>query len=169
MDMYVIGLIVGGGLLLLSLLGGHDGPEAGHLEHPGASDLASWLGLRTVVSFVAFFGLAGVLGGLAGLGAGPRLVTALVTGLAVGGLTAWAFGLARTRGDVTSGAGPLAGRTGQVVVPPAPGRVGRVAVTVAGQARQAPAHSAETLAVGDTVIVIGHERGVLDVRRWDGR
>ncbi|CAM3421783.1 hypothetical protein DESA109040_11980 [Deinococcus saxicola] len=62
----------------------------------------------------------------------------------------------------------LAGRTGEVLISPAPGRPGRVAVTVSGQVRHLAAHSDDALHPGDAVIVIGQEGGVLDVKLWDG-
>ncbi|MCP2014957.1 membrane protein implicated in regulation of membrane protease activity [Deinococcus sp. HSC-46F16] len=167
MDFYLLCLIVGGGLLVLSLVGGHD--HAAPDDHPEAGDLASWFSLRSVVSFAAFFGLAGTVAGLLGLGGVGRLVMALVTGLAVGAFTAFAFRLARTRGEVSGGAGRLTGRTGKVLVPPAPGRPGKVAVTVAGQIEHALARSTDALKTGDAVIVLGVQGGILDVGAWDGR
>jgi hypothetical protein len=176
LDLYLICLIVGGGLLALSLLGGHDGDLGGHspeAEH-GGGHLAPWFSLRALVSFTAFFGLAGVVGGLLGLGGTARLVMALVTGLAVGGFTAFAFGVVRARGEVGARAGRLSGRTGQVLVPPAAGqlgqpeRLGKVALTVGGQLEQRPARSADVLRPGDPVLVIAEERGVLEVKFWDG-
>ncbi|WP_165953249.1 NfeD family protein [Deinococcus sp. S9] len=176
MDIYLLCLIVGGGLLVLSLLGGHHGDLSGHgldhgmdTDHPDAGDLASWFSLRALVSFAAFFGLAGVMGGLAGLSGPGRLVVALVTGLAVGALTAFAFRLARSRGEVGAAAGRLVGRTGKVLVPPAPGRPGKVVLTVAGQIEHLLARSDDPLSAGDAVIVIGTKDGVLDVKAWEGR
>ncbi|MDV6375255.1 hypothetical protein [Deinococcus arenicola] len=98
MGIYLICLIVGGGD---HDMGGHNGAD-----HPGAGDIASWFSLRALVSFATFFGLGG---------------------LAVGGFTAYLFRLARTRGEVSGGTGKLAGRTGDVLISPAPGRPGRVA------------------------------------------
>ncbi|GAA5511362.1 hypothetical protein Dcar01_00069 [Deinococcus carri] len=176
MDFYLLCLIVGGGLLAASLLGGHHGDPGGHgLDHTsdthngGAGDLASWFSLRALVSFAAFFGLAGVVGGAAGLTGAGRLVVALVTGGVVGAFTAVAFRLARARGEVSGAATRLTGRTGQVLVPPAPGRPGKVALTVGGQIEHILARSDDPLRAGDAVIVIGTEAGVLDVKAWDGR
>ncbi|WP_019588168.1 NfeD family protein [Deinococcus apachensis] len=172
MDIYLLCLLVGGGLLAASLLGGHHGDlNAGDgVGHgPDLHDLASWFSLRSLVSFAAFFGLAGVVGGLAGLSGPGRLTVALVTGLAVGALTSLAFRVARTRGEVSAAAGRMAGRTGKVLVPPAPGRPGKVALTVAGQIEHVLARSDDPLHAGDPVIVIGTQGGVLDVKAWDGR
>lgn len=167
MDIYLLCLIVGGGVLAASLLGGHDHSPGG--DHPDTGDLTSWFSLRALVTFAAFFGLAGVLADLAGIGGVGRLVVALVTGLAVGALTAFAFRLARSRGEVSGAAGRLAGRTGKVIVPPTSGRPGKVAVTVAGQIEHALARSDDPLRAGDAVIVIGARSGVLDIKAWDGR
>ncbi|QFP77607.1 NfeD family protein [Deinococcus sp. AJ005] len=169
MGIYLICLIVGGVLFGLSLLGGHD--VGGHdlaADHPGSGDIASWFSLRALVSFATFFGLAGVMGGLIGASVTVQFVMALVSGLAVGGFTAYLFRLARTRGEVSGGTGRLAGRTGEVLISPAPGRPGRVAVTISGQVTQLAAHSDDALHPGDAVIVIGQQGGVLDVKLWDG-
>jgi membrane protein implicated in regulation of membrane protease activity len=170
MDVYLVALIVGGGLFALSLLGGHDGGLEHGLDagHGGLGDLASWFSLRALVSFVAFFGLGGVVARLTGLGGAGQLAVALVTGLAVGGFTAFALRLARTRGELSSQVGRLAGRTGKVIVAPAPGRIGKVALTVAGQVVQAAARSNDALRAGDTVIVLGEEGGIVEVGAWDG-
>lgn len=168
MDIYLLCLIVGGGLFAVSLLGGHDAAPGEHAADHLMGDAASWFTLRALVSFVAFFGLAGVLGGVAGVGGVGRLAMALICGLAVGTFTSWAFRVARTRGEVGSQAGKLAGRTGTVIVPPRAGQLGKVSVTVSGQIEQARATSHDLLQPGDPVIVIGEERGVLDVKFWDG-
>lgn len=167
MDIYLLCLLVGGGLLAASLLGGHHGDLAGH--DADLHDLVSWFSLRALVSFAAFFGLAGVVSGLAGLSGPGRLLVALVTGLAVGAFTSLAFRVARTRGEVSGAAGRLAGRTGKVLVPPTAGRPGKVLVTVAGQIEHVLARSDDPLHAGDAVIVIGVQGGVLDVKAWDGR
>lgn len=155
---------MGGVLFGLSLLGGGDHDVSGHdlggpdgADHPGAGDIASWFSLRAFVSFAAFSGLGGVAGGLIGASITVQFSMALVCGLAVGGFTAYLFRLARTRGEVSGGTGKLAGRTGEVLVSPAPRRPGRVAVTISGQVTQLAAHSDDALRPGDPVIVIGQK------------
>ncbi|ADY26190.1 hypothetical protein Deipr_1034 [Deinococcus proteolyticus MRP] len=176
MDFYLLALIVGGGLLLLSLLGGHD-TDAGDLHtdlhteasgpHTEPGDLASWFSLRSLVSFTAFFGLAGVLGRWLGLGSTTQLLTALLTGLLAGAVTAYTFRLARRHGNVSFEPATLVGRVGQVTVPLAPGRPGRVLVAVGAGTEQLTARSDIPLGAGRQVIVTAEEGGVLEVQPWD--
>lgn len=56
-----------------------------------------------------------------------------------------------------------------MLVPPAPGRPGKVVLTVAGQIEHLLARSDDPLRAGDAVIVIGTKGGVLDVKAWEGR
>lgn len=73
--------------------------------------------MRALVSFTAFFGLAGVLGGWLDLGSTAQLLTALVTGLLAGAVTAYTFRLAQRHGNVSFETATLVGRVGQVTVP----------------------------------------------------
>ena len=188
MTLFTVCALVGGGLMLLSLLGGHDtvphgselhspelhspelhGPAepALHPSHLGA--LAAWFSLRSLISFAAFFGLGGLLASWLGLTPGLQLVFALLAGLAVGGFTAFAFRLARVRGELAGHTASLVGRTGQVLVPPHGLTPGKVMLTAAGQSEQLLAQSSDPLSAGDRVLVIAEAGGLLDVKRWDGQ
>ncbi|WP_261663900.1 NfeD family protein [Deinococcus sp. Marseille-Q6407] len=187
MDFYLLALIIGGGLLLLSLLGGHgsdldldldpgagadlspdlSAPPHGAAGDPSSGNLASWFSMRALVSFLAFFGLAGVLGRLLGLSGTVQLLTALVTGLLAGAATASAFRLARRHGNVSFEAATLVGRVGTVVVPLHPGRLGRVALELGAQQEQLAARSEVALTAGQQVIVTAEDAGVLEVQPWD--
>ena len=212
MTLFLVCALVGSGLLLLSLLGGHDagphsldvhgldmhgldmhGLDAHGVDLPGpdsygpsayGADLhvaaatavpghlgqaASWLSLRSLVSFAAFFGLGGLLASWLDLVASLQLTFALLAGLAVGGFTAFAFRLARLRGELAGHTGSLVGRTGQVLVPPRAGSPGKVLLTAAGQSEQLLARSSDPLTPGDRVLVIAVNGGLLDVKRWDGQ
>lgn len=177
MDFYLLALIVGGGLLLLSLLGGHDTDlgDAGHFPadahadvapHTEAGDLASWFSMRALVSFVAMFGLAGVVGRLLGLTGTGLLLTALIGGLLAGCITAYIFRLAREKGNLTFEATTLVGRVGTVIIPIAPGKLGRVLLEVGAQSEQFAARSDAALDAGQTVIVTSHDGGILEVQAW---
>ncbi len=171
--LYLFCLIVGGGLLALSVMGGHDhdaGTSELSADHPdhAANDLASYFSLRAVVSFAAFFGLGGLAAQGLGLGGLPQLGFALVCGLLVGAFAAVSLRLARTRGETGTHASALEGRTGKVLVAPAAGRLGKVELTVAGQTEQLLARSDDSLRPGDRVIVIAAEGGLLDVKAWEG-
>ncbi len=164
--LYVLCLLVGGVLVLVSLLGGHDHDfTAGH---PEAGDVAGWLSLRALVFFLTFFGLAGVVAGPLGLTGGMRFGFALVAGLAVGLFAAWLNRVARGS-EANTEAGRLVGRTGRVLLPITPPRAGKVELTVTGQSSVFLATSPEGLGVGEQVIVIAERGGELQVRRWEGR
>ena len=170
--LYLLCALVGGGLLAVSLLGGHGHDlGVGHAEAGslGSGDLASWLSLRAVVSFAAFFGLGGLISVPLGLGSLPGLLFALAAGLSVGAFTAWAFRTARLRGETATLVSRLEGRTGLVLVAPRGDTPGQVLITAAGQREQRLARSPDTLAPGDSVLVISAERGILDVKRWEGK
>ena len=163
---YFICLLVGGVLLLLSLLSGHDHDFGG--SHADAGEVASWLSVRAFVAFAAFFGLGGVVAAALGYSGIGQLAYALAAGVPVGLFAAWLTRTARLRGEVHTGADRIAGRVGTVRVRPDGTRPGKVEVVIAGQSSQYLATSDDDLKVGEQVIVIGTERGVLQVRRWDG-
>ncbi|WP_420596478.1 hypothetical protein [Deinococcus sp.] len=169
--LYLFFFIVGGGLLALSVLGGHDhdfssDADAGGPDH-GMGDIASYFSLRALVAFAAFFGLGGLAAQGLGLGGLTQLGFALICGLLVGGFAAVSLRLARTRGETDTRAASLEGRTGKVLVAPAAGRPGKVALTIAGQTEQRLAQSDDLLRPGDAVIVIAVTAGLLDVRLWE--
>ncbi|AWN23065.1 hypothetical protein DKM44_07345 [Deinococcus irradiatisoli] len=174
--LYLFCLIVGGGLLALSVVGGHDHgvgsdvdpghPEAG-ADH-AAGNLAGYFSLRALVSFAAFFGLGGLAARGLGLGGAAQLAFALVCGLLVGAFAAVSLRLARTHGETETRAAKMEGRTGKVLVAPGVGRPGKIELTVEGQLEQRLARSDDALRPGDQVIVIGVEGGLLDVRAWEG-
>lgn len=156
-------LLIGGALILVSLLFQHDGtPDVGH---PDLHDVFSWLNFRAIVFAVAFFGLGGVIASRLGLTMGGQWVFALITGLSVGITTAWLFRYARQQ-EFSGQVGDLVGRTGKVLVPPTSARPGKVMLTVSGQVTEFHAHSSDVLQVGEPIIVVGMEQGTLNVRRW---
>ncbi|GGJ72490.1 NfeD family protein [Deinococcus aquiradiocola] len=175
---FTVCALVGCGLLLLSLLGDHSSSLhdlAGHPEvappggHAFGGSLLSWFSLRSVVSFVAFFGLGGLLAAWLALRPELQLVFALVAGAAVGGFTAFVFRLAEVRGELTARTTPLVGRTAQVIVAPHGAVPGKVLLTAGGQSEQMLARSSDDLTPGDQVLVISQAGGLLDVKRWDAR
>ena len=176
--MYLFCLIVGGGLMALSVFGGHDhGADHAGLDHPGsdhvagdhlASDIASLFSLRSLTSFAAFFGLGGLAAAGLGLGGLAQFGFALICGLLVGLFAAVALRLARRHGNLSTEAAVLAGRTGKVLIAPAAGRPGKIELMVEGQLQQVLAHSEDELRPGDGVIVVGAQAGLLDVRAWSG-
>lgn len=179
LGLYLVCALVGGALMLLSLLGlaGEHGLEHPGLDHPGdaahpdhagglAPGLTSWLSVRALVAFAAFFGLGGLAGRALGLGGAATLAFALAAGLAVGLFAAWLFRLARLRGETGTTLGRMVGRTGRLLVAPRGAVPGKVALLTAGQREDWPASSSEALSAGETVIVIAQAGGIVEVRRW---
>jgi|GEM_PF-4899249 len=167
MLLYWITLALGGTFLLASLLGGHDTDAHAEADHGHWGDAFGWLNLRAVVSAVAFFGLAGVLGHAAGLSGTRQFLLALVTGILVGAVTGKLIAYARKQ-EVATSVGNLVGRTGTVLVAPRDARPGKVRLNLAGQVSDVLASSNEPLTVGEHVIVIAASGGSVEVRRWDG-
>ncbi|WP_293912013.1 hypothetical protein [Deinococcus sp.] len=168
--LYLFCLIVGGGLMALSVFGGHDhdlGADHAGVDHP-ASDIASFFSLRSLTSFAAFFGLGGLAAAGLGLGGVAQLAFALVCGLLVGTFAAVALRLARRHGNLGTHSAALEGRVAQVLVAPAANRPGKVELTIEGQLQQRLVRSEDVLRPGDQVIVVGDQGGLLDVRAWSG-
>lgn len=144
--LYLISLVVGGGLLGVSIvLGGHGAHDAstpdtlapaGH-EGPsgGAESYLYWLvSVRFWTFFVAFFGLTGLV--FEGLGLASRsltLVVAVVMGAVTGGGAMTVIGKL-TKDDANSAVSTkdYIGRTGRVLVGFAGGGVGKVRLEVKG-------------------------------------
>jgi membrane protein implicated in regulation of membrane protease activity len=186
-------LILGGGLLLVSALGGlghhhadvdaggatdtHGGVEtdSGHFDgsfhhavHGGTAALSTWLSLRFVVFFLAMFGAAGViLTYLTPLTRWLVCAVALVAGLAVGQSVHQLFRLIRrTSGDSTPQALDYVDQPARVTVTIVPPHAGEVALLVRGTERYVSAVAAESalpLEVGDEVLVVGYRDGVARV------
>lgn len=130
MAVYLFSLIVGGGLLLLSLFGG----EGGDLEIDGALDLdglgdaaelasadaaaSKVFSLRSLIYATFGFGGAGALLTYLGAAAATTLVAAVVTGVLSGAMVSAVFGyLRRTDSGAKLGDQALEGLAGHVVLP----------------------------------------------------
>jgi hypothetical protein len=161
--LYVTSLVIGGGLLLLSLLfggeagevdgldgGGLEGSEVGEGAAEGGS-LGRALPLASLffwTFFLAFFGLTGVL-----LSTLARETGTLLTGgLSVGvGLSAGLIasrvlrGLGRAEVDSVVRPADVVGRLGRVVVPVGRSQPGKVRVELKGR-------TVDLLAYGDAVV-----------------
>ena len=142
LSLYLFSLIVGGGLLLVSVLGvfdGDDAPESDswHGVAPGEAAVAQeFLSVRSLFYFLAGFGGTGTL--LTAVGAGSAaLVTlfALVTGLTAAGLAAMVYGWLRRSESGLVSADPdyLVGLPARVVVAMDGDRRGKVIAVHAGR------------------------------------
>src|SRR5690242_10331405 len=141
---YLITLIVGGGLLAVTLLAGGHGDAHGHVggdghggvdahgDQAGAADaLLGWMpvtSLRFWTFFAAFFGLTGTL---LTTWVETAFVPALAMSIAAGYLSGLAMDramrvLRRTDADSSVGERDLVGAAVEVLVPVASGKTGKV-------------------------------------------
>jgi membrane protein implicated in regulation of membrane protease activity len=132
--LYLLSLVLAGGILLLQVLGSGDHGDAhhfdgGHGHEPGV------ISTRAAVYGLFAFGLVGAALHIPGLLApGDALAFALASGAAAAVFAGWAF--ARLGSPAASGAASLEeakGQRGRVLLPCAPERAGKVRVTLKGQ------------------------------------
>lgn len=179
---YLFCAVLGGGLVLFSLLGGDsddglaEGLEAESGPGTGASStgvagelLLGFFRVRNLTFLLAAFGVTGLLGHWLGLA--PLLTVALATGLGVlsamlvHGAFTW---LRRTdsAADVLEDS-DLEGSFARVVVPIAPGGRGRISCEASGQQLYLTARlsgeAGESLPVGAPVVILRMEAGVAEV------
>lgn len=183
LPIYLFALVLGGILLLGSLVGGHDSggdtaagdfdgdldadadvhdvdgpPDTGH--HGDLAGVATlFLSLRFWTFFSTFFGLTGVT--LRGLGLLPSGTATLGLALATGGVcglaAAWTFRHLGTEevGGV-AGVADFVGKTGRVLVPISSDGVGKVRLGIGGTTVDVLAFTRDetTLSTGETVLVV---------------
>lgn len=157
--LYVTSLIIGGGLLLFSLLSGGEagevdgvaggGPEGSEVGEGGSQGSALPLAsLFFWTFFLAFFGLTGVLLSTLAPATGALLTGGLSAGVGlVAGLIASRVlrGLGRAEVDSITRPADVVGRLGRVVVPVGKEQPGKVRVELKGR-------TVVLLAYGDTVV-----------------
>jgi membrane protein implicated in regulation of membrane protease activity len=130
-----------------------------------ASAGLSLLSFRSIVFFLAFFGLTGIVLDVIDAGA----LATLIAGIGVGAF-AWVFNSFVFRAlkvaDVSSTLreADLRGAMGEVVLPISPGHRGRISIAVGEQRRYLTAapHDASkqgSFAVGDPIVVVGLDNG----------
>jgi membrane protein implicated in regulation of membrane protease activity len=133
LGVYLFSLVVGGGLLLFSVLGdvGHHGGDVEHAgDAPHQHDGFKFLSLRTLTYFLFGFGATGA--GLSWIWSGSgwlALALAVSVGLALGGTSAAVFDYLR-RGDSGGREGDqsFVGHAGRVTIPLSRGAPGKVLV-----------------------------------------
>lgn len=177
LDVYQVCAVVGGTLLVVQTLmmvfgagGDHDvghdlghspgdlsGHDVGHVQQ-GLSDI-KWLSLKTVVSCLTFFGLAGLAGTNAGLEPALTLGIAIVAGgLAIFLVAFLMASLSRLQSKGNLVLGNAVGTTARVYlrIPAARKGAGKVTVEVQGRSVEVDATTAGAeLATGATVTVLG--------------
>ena len=136
-------------------LDGHDG--AGHST---SGDLVGLFGVLTSLRFWtffgAFFGLTGLM--LDGLGLADS-VTALIIAIAVGGVSGWGAvtlirHLSANDTGVAAGVDDYVGKTGEVLLPVGPGRVGKLRIELKGTTVDVLARSEQSFARGEQALII---------------
>lgn len=187
---YIICLIVGGGLLLLSSVftsqadtgdfslehgtpdasfdhGGADFDHA-HGHHPSSLSLATWFSMQFLIYFVAVFGLVGTtLTYGSSLSSAVVLVTAMVAGIVVGQAVHQAFRYLKKTGQGSEIAiADFLNKPARVTVTIAPPRHGEVAVPLHSGERFVSAVAKrpdDSFRAGDSVVVVSFSNGVAEV------
>jgi membrane protein implicated in regulation of membrane protease activity len=172
-SLYLFSLIVGGGLIVYSLTGGHDGHGGGHGHDVGhghdghGHDAVKWFSLRNLTYFLFVFG---------GVGAALTktwhaatwaiiLALALATGLGVGAIVSVAFEyLRRTDSGARDSEHSFVGLTGTVSIPISPSGMGKILVqrgdrTYELLARPQDVAAAKNASQWRSVIVVEMSRG----------
>ncbi|NND72488.1 MAG: hypothetical protein HKN43_13010 [Rhodothermales bacterium] len=192
---YIISLIVGGFFVLLSLLGGDSDSDLDldgdfdadfDLDADGGLDLdadggdigagtglVDLLSIRTLFLFAAFFGLTGVLLGLAGSSEPVRLALSLITGIIAGfggNYLIKKVGYATVSSDVSQR--DLKGLTGRVLLPFDGSQKGKVEVIARGQRMQLTARSItndrnNTFEKGDEIVIVNLDGQIATVVKPD--
>lgn len=147
LSLYLFALIVGGGLLLFSLLAGSgdgDAAEAGEVEADAAMeapgdgwvDVQDFLSIRSLLYLMAGFGASGTLIDLL-TPAGPAVTLswAVVTGLLAAGMASAIYGWVRRSesGMVPTDPDYLVGATARVLLPFHAGSRGKIVATQGGR------------------------------------
>jgi hypothetical protein len=167
-SLYLFAVLVGGGLLVFSLLGGHDGADDG-----GHSNPVEFLSIRTLTYFLFVFGGVGAILSWAGLSSVIVAALAAASGVAVGALVSMAFGfLRRTDSGAQEGEEGFVGLTARVTLPLAAGGLGKILVQRGGRsiellARPLDPATGATAPEWRSVIVVEMSRGTALVAPLD--
>ena len=187
---YIFSLVVGGGLLALTLFGDLLGGDVDVDADAGidldgdadvlsdGSEIAKLLSLRSLVYALFGFGGAGVVLHLIWAGAQPGL-TALIAGgmgLGSGALVSTVFGyLKRTEAGAIQGERSLVGLSGEVVMAIDDGETGAVRIR-SGERRYRmraradhPSGAAQTIEAGRSIVVVDVTDGVALVTPIDDK
>jgi hypothetical protein len=185
LGLYIASLVFGGGLLALTLFGGHGGHEvhmggdAGHDVHAGhdghshdsrgSQAFSVVLSLRFWTFLLAFGGLTGLLLTLIGAPDGLCAILAGSAGAVLGGVAA--FSMQKLDRDQVSGTlseDDWLGKTGRVMLPVSSARNGKIRMEFDGEVQDLLATVSEEdgeLGVGDAVIVVSLADGVAKVAK----
>jgi hypothetical protein len=170
--LYLFALVIGGGLLVFSLVG-HDGDAHGHDAH--GHDALKFLSIRTLTYFLfAFGGVGAILAKSWHRTTAPLVfLAAAAAGLLVGAAAHYAFAYLRRTdsGGREAGDEGFIGLTGRVTVPIGSGSMGKVLVERAGRTIELIARPLETAgsppAKWKSVIVVEMTKGTAVVAPLD--
>jgi membrane protein implicated in regulation of membrane protease activity len=155
---YLLALVVGGGLLFVQMMsGGHDMVAGGHspdVQHHGAGP--GVLSIRSAIYGVFAFGFVGAALHIPGItGSRAALALAVLSGVAT--MLAAGFTFSRLDSREASGAASLQeakGRRARVLLPCSPERPGKIRVELGGQQVDMQATSeAGLIPAGEEVVV----------------
>jgi membrane protein implicated in regulation of membrane protease activity len=184
LSLYLAGFLFGGVLIAGSLLGGHgghgdgthdgvaghDAHDPGHAHGEGRNLLGRlpFLSLRFWAFATAFFGLSGAALTVAGLGATVPAIAGVV-GLSCGALASRVLGrLGRQSVGLIGDASGHLGREAQVLLPVAPGRRGKIRLSIGGTSVDLVAEmegATAGLARGEQAYIVGLRGNVALVER----
>ena len=184
-SVYVVCLIVGGGLIVVSTVFGGDadadvdveiggadvGADAGHSTHvdsPSGLSLASWFSIHFLVYFLAVFGLVGTtMTRLSPAGSTTTLLWSLIGGLGIGQSVHQLLRyLRRTSGNGAADVSDYINQPATVTIKIAPPQKGEVSVSVRGRTRFVPAvarRDDDSFESGDRVVVVAYRNGTSEV------
>lgn len=173
LTLYLFALLVGGGLLAFSLLGGDDGAGAQHDALSGDNPL-QFLSLRTLTYFLFVFGGVGTVLSWAWTGAAAPIVLLLsvAAGMGIGALASLTFRyLRRTDSGMLESEESFVGLSGRVIVPLRHGAVGKVLVQRGDRAYELLARAFDTTGADPggwtSVVVVEMTRGTALVSPLD--
>lgn len=162
-SLYLFALLLGGGLLLFSLLGGD---SEGDIDAFDGGNPMQYLSLRTLTYFFFVFGGVGALLTWSWTGAATLLVLPLAAaaGLLVAGLASAAFGyIRRTNSGDRDSEQSFVGLTGRVTLAIGAGGLGKVLVHRGDRAYELLARPFDATATafpdGTAVVVVEMNRG----------
>lgn len=176
LSLYIAALVFGGGLLALSLLGGHDDAGHGDADHADGDhgDHTIFVSLRFWTFLLGFGGATGLLLTLLSIPAGITAAVAGTLGVVFGFIASWSVRtLSRSQHSSSFGMADWEGRNARVIVPVSAERMGKIRLQLEDEVKEvlATANAADgELGVGTDVIVAGMENGVALVTpdRFDG-
>lgn len=184
-SLYIVCLVVGGGLLLISTVFGGDADAGVDADFDvdvdadadidlntdsggGALSLSSWFSVQFVVYFAAVFGFVGtVMTYLSEVSAGATLGVAIASGLVVGQAVHQLIrALKRGSSDSSTRTEDYLNKPARVTVAIQPPKRGEVAVRIGDSERFVPARTRrpdDSFKIGEGVVVVAFVGGVAEV------